>query len=289
MTLSPGRRLGIRLVVASAALWSTAGLFVRMADMDVWSMVAWRSVFSFLVLAGFLLVRRRLGGPRAAGSFGWPGLAACLVSVIAGITYVAALRWTSVANVMTVYATLPFVATAIAFVWLGDRVTSRFVLAGALAFAGVAISVGAAMSVQDVMGVIAALAMTAGCATQIVIARRYPGLDTTRMTAWAALACFCLALPLMQFTVPAPRQLLACALYGVLTTGLGYILLLLGSRLVSAGEAGLLSMLDVVLGPFWVWLFYDERVSLPVFVGGAAVLASVTWYLSAHREAAPAT
>ncbi len=36
---------------------------------------------------------------------------------------------------------------------------------------------------------------------------------------------------------------------------LAYILALKGGRLVSSGEAGLISMLDVVLGPLWVWLF----------------------------------
>lgn len=284
MAMPTARRLGIQLVLASAVLWSTAGLFVRMADMDLWSMVGWRSIFAFLVLGGFLLARRKPAGGPVAASFGWPGLAACAVSVIASITYIAALRWTSVANVMTVYATLPFVATGIAFVWLHDRVSPRFVLAGGAAFAGVAISVGAAMSAQDLMGIAAAFAMTAGCATQIVIVRRFPRLDTTLVTAMVALACFCIALPMMRLSLPAPQQLLACALYGVLTTGLGYILLLIGSRLVGAGEAGLLSMLDVVLGPFWVWLVYDERIALPVFLGGALVLASVAWYLGADRS-----
>ncbi|MBB4252690.1 DMT family transporter [Rhizobium sp. BK008] len=286
MSIAPSRLVGIYLVISSAVLWSTAGLFVRIADMDVWSMVAWRSAFSFVTLGAFLLIRRRWTKKGVKGTFGMPGVVACVVSTVAAITYIASLQWTTVANVMTVYATLPFVATGIAFLWLHDRVTYRFVIAGCLAFLGVAISVGAAMSANDLLGILAAFIMTAGCATQIVIAKRFPSMDSTMMTVLAALACFCIALPLMQYSIPTSTQLLACAFYGIFTTGFGYVLLLLGSRRIGSGEAGLLSMLDVILGPIWVWIFYSEEITLPVLLGGAVVLTSVFWYLLPSRKVA---
>lgn len=286
MSIARSRLVGIYLVISSAVLWSTAGLFVRIADMDVWSMVAWRSAFSFVTLGAFVLIRRRWTKKGVKGTFGMPGVVACVVSTVAAITYIASLQWTTVANVMTVYATLPFVATGIAFLWLHDPVTYRFVIAGCLAFLGVAISVGAAMSANDLLGILAAFIMTAGCATQIVIAKRFPSMDSTMMTVLAALACFCIALPLMQYSIPTSTQLLACAFYGIFTTGIGYVLLLLGSRRIGSGEAGLLSMLDVILGPIWVWIFYSEEITLPVLLGGAVVLTSVFWYLLPSRKVA---
>ncbi|KQR77628.1 hypothetical protein ASG03_14605 [Rhizobium sp. Leaf341] len=279
MNVARDRLVGIYLVIASAVLWSTAGLFVRMADMDVWSLVAWRSAFSVITLGAFMLVRTTTVRRRPAKTFGLPGVVACLVSAVTAISYIVSLQWTTVANVMTVYAALPFVATGIAFVWLRDQVTRRFVIAGCAAFIGVAISVGAAVSATDILGVLAALVMTVGCAIQIVITKRFPSMDSTMMTVYAALVCFCVSLPLMQVSLPSPTQLFACAFYGVLTTGVGYILLLLGSRRIGSGEAGLLSMLDVVLGPLWVLLFYNEHISLPVLAGGTIVLAAVIWYL----------
>ena len=85
--------------------------------------------------------------------------------------------------------------------------------------------------------------------------------------------------------MPAPAQLLACAAYGILTTGLAYILALKGGRLISSGEAGLISMLDVVLGPFWVWPFYTERPPATALVSSLVVIASVLWYLTTARRA----
>jgi hypothetical protein len=96
------RRYGITLVAVSAILWSTAGLFVRMADLDTWTIVAWRSVFSFLTLGGIALVQNRGDLVRCLAGSGLAGAVTIAVSVVSTISYVLALRLTTVANVMTV-------------------------------------------------------------------------------------------------------------------------------------------------------------------------------------------
>jgi drug/metabolite transporter (DMT)-like permease len=108
------------------------------------------------------------------------------------------------------------------------------------------------------------------------------------MLVLAAITCTLIALPFMQWTIPAPRQLFACACYGIFSTGIGYIVVLIGGRLIGSGEASLLSMLDVVLGPLWVWIFFDERISITTGIGGSAVLVSVIWYLTGNAKYPPA-
>lgn len=283
------RRQGILLVAVSAVLWSTAGLFVRMAHLDTWTIVFWRSIFSALTLGLIAVAQNRGHVVRSFTGFGHAGALTIALTAVSTISYVVALRLTTVANVMTVYAALPFIATAIAFVWLGERVTRRFLVAGALALAGIAVSTGAVATSHDLAGILAAFVMTSGFAMQLVNAKRHPSLDMMVLIALSAVACIPVAAPFMQIGIPAPSQLLTCALYGVLTTGLAYILALKGGRLISSGEAGLISMLDVVLGPLWVWLFYAEQASLAVMAGALIVVASVLWYLTSDRSAVPQT
>ena len=80
----------------------------------------------------------------------------------------------------------------------------------------------------------------------------------------------------MSATVPSPYQLFVMALFGMLTTGFAYILVLTGSRYLSSGEAGFLSMLDVVLGPLWVWMFFAEQPGVPVLKPRARLRALVS-------------
>ena len=284
MDLVGRRRSGVILVAASAILWSTAGLFVRMADLDAWTIVAWRSVFAFLTLGGIAVAQNRHDLVRSFTGFGLPGLVSIAVSVISTISYVVALRLTTVANVMTVYAALPFIATAIAFFWLREKVTRRFLVAGTVALAGIGTSTGAVATLRDVMGIFAAFVMTSTFAMQLVHTKRHPSLDMTILSALAGGVCVLVAAPMMQVGIPAPTQLLACALYGILTTGLAYVLVLKGGRLISSGEAGLVSLLDVVLGPLWVWVFFAERPAATVLAGGFIVLGSVVWYLWSRRR-----
>jgi drug/metabolite transporter (DMT)-like permease len=65
------------------------------------------------------------------------------------------------------------------------------------------------------------------------------------------------------------------AALGIGQIGLGFALLTVGARLIPAAQVGLITLLEVVLGPLWVWLALDERPSTFTFVGGAIVIVAI--------------
>ncbi len=277
------RTYGILLVTMSAILWSTAGPFVRMANLKSWTLIGWRSLFAFFTLLAVAAYEHRKNLAKAMAGMGPPGVVSVAISTLSLISYVFALNLTTVANVMIVYAVLPFIAAFISYFWIGERVTLRLLGAGFVAFAGIAIMAGAAASPKDILGIIAAFIMTATFASQIVHAKVHPNLDMNLAMALAAGTCGVIALPFMEPGVPAPTALLACALYGGLTSGIGYVLALVGGRYVTAGESGFIQMLDVVLGPLLVWYFFTEQPGATVLIGGVIVFTAVVWYLWAER------
>jgi drug/metabolite transporter (DMT)-like permease len=273
------RTYGILLVTMSAMLWSTAGPFVRLANLESWTLIGWRSLFAFLTLLAVAAYEHRKNLAQAVAGMGSPGAVAVVVSVVSTIAYIFALNLTTVANVMIVYAVLPFVAAFISYFWMGERVTLRLIGAGLTAFIGIAIMAGAAASPKDIFGIIAAIIMTATFASQIVHSKIHPNLDLNVAMALAAGVCGLVALPFMEPGIPPPTALLACALYGGLTSGIAYVLALNGGRYITAGESGFIQMLDVVLGPLLVWIFFYEQPGATVLIGGTIVLISVSWYL----------
>ena len=62
---------------------------------------------------------------------------------------------------------------------------------------------------------------------------------------------------------------------GVGQIGLGLVFLTIGGRLIPAAEVALITLLEVVLGPLWVWIFLSEQPSAATLAGGAIVLAAV--------------
>ena len=282
--LRPGgtsRRLyGVLLVGASTVLWSTAGFFVRLIDLDLWTIVAWRSLFAFvsLLVAALLLVGRKAFCFRR--SIGWPGLVYIPIAAMSMITYIAALRLTAVATVMTIYATVPFLAAGIAYLLMRERVDRHVMVASGVGFLGVLVMAGFATRPADIAGNAMALLMTASFAATVVMARRWPALDLTMVTALATALCGALCFTLASSVLPSPSQLALLFLFSLATQSLSYVLFLVGGRHIPSAEAGLVALLDVVLGPLWVWLAFAERPSTAALIGGALTMSAVLLYLT---------
>jgi drug/metabolite transporter (DMT)-like permease len=279
------RSYGVTLVAAAAVLWSTGGLFVRALDLDLWTMVAWRSLFAALALAIVIGAMHRSRSLDTLRRLGRPGLIAIPIALVSMTSFIVAVWLTTVANVMIVYATVPFIAAGIGFLWNGERPSRRMLAASTVAFLGVAIMAGSAASLNDMLGTAVALLMTVTFATQLVMARRYPALEMAPVNGAGAALCAILFFPLASSTIPDPQQLAILAAFGIATTAGAYVLFLVGGRYIPSGEAGLVGMIDVILAPLWVWLLFAETPSGAALIGGCIVMAAVLWYLG--RELRP--
>jgi len=71
------------------------------------------------------------------------------------------------------------------------------------------------------------------------------------------------------------RDLALLVLLGVGQVGLGLAFLTIGARLIPAAEVALITLLEIVLGPLWVWIVLAERPALIVIVGGVVVILAV--------------
>ena len=88
----------------------------------------------------------------------------------------------------------------------------------------------------------------------------------------AALFAWPLAAPLALTLSDA----LFSALLGLVVLPVSLVLIAIGPRYLPASEINLVMLLEVVLGPYWVWLALGEEPGIRAFVGGAIVLATLT-------------
>ena len=78
------------------------------------------------------------------------------------------------------------------------------------------------------------------------------------------------------------------AALGIGQIGLGFALFTVGARLIPAARVGLITLLEVVLGPLWVWLALDERPGTLTLVGGAIVIVAILIHTRAAAAPEPA-
>jgi drug/metabolite transporter (DMT)-like permease len=275
---------GVTLVVLSAFAFSTAGFFTRLIDTDVWTMLFWRGLFGGLFIAGYIVWRERAGSVLAFQRIGRAGLVAAGCSTAATICFVNALRETTVADVLVINATAPFMTAGLAWAWTSARERWTTLAASLVALLGVVVTVGAALSSGHLFGNFLALLMTILISTMMVVIRRHR--DVSMLPA-AALSAFLCALVVWPWAEPASAtgwNFFYLALFGTTQFGLGLLLLTTGTRLISATRSALVGALETPLAPALVWLAFDEVPPLATCLGGAIVLAAVVGDLLVTRE-----
>lgn len=283
--MPPSHRFaGPLLILGSALAFSTAGLFTRVLPTDIWTLLFWRGVFGGLLIAGFILWRQRGATPAAFRAIGWPGLFAGACSTAATICFVSALRLTTVADVTIIYATAPFIAAGLAWLWLRERPTAATLAASLFALIGVGVMFDAVVSAGHLAGNLIALTMAGLMAAMMVVIRRHRAVSMLPASCLSAFACALIVLPLAQPLAVTAREFGLLALFGTTQFGLGLLLLTLGSRLISAARASLIANLELPVAPFWVWLAFGEVPSVSTLVGGAIVMGAV----ALDMRAAPA-
>src|SRR5271166_4234048 len=68
--------------------------------------------------------------------------------------------------------------------------------------------------------------------------------------------------------------------FGLTTIGLYFVLFMEGAKFIPSAEAGLISLLDVVLAPIWVFLAFGENPGAATMLGGAIVLGAALWRMA---------
>ena len=269
-------RLGIALVVAGAVAFSTAPFFTRLLPYDSWTILFWRGLFGGSLIAVIMVLLQGRAGLRDLIGMSASGWLVSLYSTLGMIAFIPSLQLTSVSNVAIIIATGPFLAAALAWVWLGEIPRRRTMLASVVALCGVAIIVGNARIGSDLLGVALACFMALAIAAMTVMVRRH---KETSMVAAAAISNFLTSVVSLPFAHGIASvtvgDLFILAMFGFFQVALGLTLFFLGSRLLPSSQAALISTLETPLMPFWIWLAFSEVPAFRVLLGGALVMGAV--------------
>lgn len=189
--------------------------------------------------------------------------------------FIIAFRHTSVADVVIVFATAPFVTAAIDRLSYGTRADRTTLAAGGAALFGVCIMISGAGIAGRLAGDMLAFGMTVLMAVMMVIVRRHHATPMLPAASASAFFCALLAVPAAAPLAVGPREMMELVLFGVTQFGLGLLLLTLGARLVPATEAALISTLEIPLAALWVWLAFGETPPWTTLMGGVVVVGAI--------------
>jgi drug/metabolite transporter (DMT)-like permease len=268
------RHRGQVFVALAALAWSSAGVLQRELSVGTATQVAGRAVVAALALFAFVAFSEGRGVVRAFASMGRAELTVAALTAIASGTFIIALNHTTVANVLFMQAVAPIAAALIAWVAWHESVSRRTAIAMAVALAGVGLMVGGPGGSHG-LGVGLSVVMTLAFALAVVITRHRRDISMAPAICLSQVVVAIVAAPFAHPGSVDAHDLGLILALGVGQMGLGLAFLTIGARLIPAAEVALITLLEVVLGPLWVWLALSERPSTTTLAGGAVVMAAV--------------
>jgi len=273
---------GVVLIVVSAIVFSTAGIFTKGVEAGAWEIIFWRGVFA----AGFTVVYVLWRGTlrREFMAMGKSGLSVALVGASGIAAFIPALKLTTMANVALIYASAPLLAAVLAWLWIGERLSGKLVAGCVATFIGVAVIFQGSAGSINLQGDLLALWMTCALAIMMAIYRRYPD---TPAAGPAALSSLVLLPPGLVLGIPfsVPWQEVAILIAFGLVFAIASITLAEGAKRIPAGETALLSVLETPLAPLFGWLFFAEIPPAATFIGGSLILLAVIVTQVSRRSA----
>jgi drug/metabolite transporter (DMT)-like permease len=270
-------------MIVVTLMWSIAGVVTRhLESARSFEVTFWRSAFTVIALlillpairGGASLVRGLCEGGKTL----WlSGLCWCVMFT----AFMVAITLTGVANVLITMASAPLMTALISRLFLGHRLAARTWAAIVVAGIGIAWMYArefSAADAQHLLGTVIALAVPVAAAVNWVViqhTRRHADVDLLPAVLIGAALSALLTLPLALPFAASAHDLGLLALLGVVQLAIPCLLSVSAARHLSAPEASLLALLEVIFGVVWAWWGAGETPAAHVLGGGVMVLTAL--------------
>lgn len=286
----PSHKTALFLMIIAPTMWSTAGVLSRhLESASGFEVSFWRSFFAAIFVFTVLAWQHKSQLGKKIVSLGPYGFASGFMWAAMFTCFMLALTMTTVANALIVESFAPLLTAIFAWIFLAEKIPNRTWLAILVAFAGMLWMFVDGFSKLDgrgLIGVMLALCVPFAVAANVIILKK--GGQQVDLIPAVLVGGVISALLMLPFAWPfsaSNHDILILATLGVFQLGLPCMIMVHAAKGLSAPEISLLSLLEVVLGPFWVWLAIGEEPAKATLLGGSIVLGALIFNeVMAFRE-----
>lgn len=263
---------GYVYVLLSAVCFATGGLLIKINSWSSMTINGIRSIFAFLI---FFLYFRHLGHKFV---YNKTVVLGALANTGMTATFVIANKLTSAANAIVLQFTLPIYIILMLWIFWKKKPDRLSILTAIASFVGILFFFFDNLSTAGMIGNL--LALLSGVLYAVVfLIKKMPNSDFESSALLSFALNFLIGIPFYfhESTITA-TNLFSVLLLGFVQIGLAYIFLSKGLDTVPPVGASLISMIEPILNPILVAVFYGETIGGISLIGAIIVLASATFY-----------
>ena len=265
---------GTVYVLLSAICFSTGGVLIKLIPWSSMTIQGIRSIFSILVVGGYMLLRRQ--------RFVWNKTVfwGAICNTVMAFSFVAATKLTTAANAIVLQFTEPIFVILLMWFIYKKKPGKDALIACAVVFAGILCfffeSLGAGQMAGDLLAILSGFTYAL-----VMMMKKFEGADFGSSLIVSNIISAVVGIPVYfrdfstAFVADAWVFML---LLGVVQFGLSYIFLSKGLDYVSPVTASLTSTIEPILNPILVAVFYGEKIGAAAVVGAVLVVGAAAVY-----------
>ena len=263
-----------------AALWSVAGIFIKLIPWNGFAVAGMRSLIAGLTIAVYMLITRRryiLSRRTVVGGIMTAGVYTC---------FTVANKLTTAANAIVLQFTCPVFIVILSAIFLKQKIRKNDLAVVIATLAGIALFFFDQLKPGYILGNIVAIAAGMFMAVMFILVGNMEGDERFSTITNGQFLTFFVGLPFIiatkpEFTAAATASILVL---GVFQLGISYILYVKSTQYCPPLACCLLGALEPLLNPVWVLIFDGERPGVWALIGGIIVVVSITLWCTFDRD-----
>ena len=257
-------------------------VLVRLADADTFTILFWRGIFYALGVLAILFATYRKNTFKELKNIGRPGIWIGILSGIGGVTFIAAIQYTSIAKVLVIISTAPMVVAIISWVIINEKPKLYTWISMLIIVTGIYIVMKGDTGTLNVMGSsLAVISIIAG-GYSFALTRKYSNVNMVPAMIVNALVVSGVGLAFSS-SFYLPFDSLIYVIAGGILLAIAFSLITLAPRFIPASEVAMFMPLGTIFGIISAWLVINEQPSSSSILGGSIVVITLffhAWYSS---------
>ncbi|MDC1318202.1 DMT family transporter [Candidatus Thioglobus sp.] len=257
-------------------------VLVRLADADTFTILFWRGIFYALGVLAILFATYRKNTFKELKNIGRPGIWIGILSGIGGVTFIAAIQYTSIAKVLVIISTAPMVVAIISWVIINEKPKLYTWISMLIIVTGIYIVMKGDTGTLNVMGSsLAVISIIAG-GYSFALTRKYSNVNMVPAMIVNALVVSGVGLAFSS-SFYLPFDSLIYVIAGGILLAIAFSLITLAPRFIPASEVAMFMPLGTIFGIISAWLLINEQPSSSSILGGSIVVITLffhAWYSS---------
>jgi drug/metabolite transporter, DME family len=268
------------LVAAAGLVWSLGAVTARLAKhTDAWQYLVWRSIGVLIVMEVMTLAKRQKPLMPQAYRTGRMMQMATFGLLLASLSYVYALKNTTAANAAFLSSLTPLVAAVLGRVVLKERLSRVTIGCITLALGGLLLMVLSDLNAGNMVGNAAAMMSSFGFGIYMICIRSSAARNWSPVLPGYAVAmialCGTVTLINGKTLLPPLFDIMMAMLHGGAFIVIGTLLFNIASKSVPAVGMAVLSQVENVFVPVWIFVWFSDIPKATALIGGAIILTAV--------------